>query len=336
MNILTLLRWGRVPAAVVPLLFIATAAARAPTALTAPPPDAQGYAFSVARGSPALLLGIHPADVLGAGGIVLLSCDDLGLICTSGSGQTDDLAAMSDGHDFERPDLPAVEFSVGAGAAGLAGSAVAAEAGCSPAQPQADVFQSDYAGSNAQDLDGDGTPCAANAGFSLSIAETPASNEVDALSADPCATVDVDCNGLLDDALYFTLAANSPSLAQASATTADILSADGFFAPEVWASRTALGLAATDVIDGLCLSENGNASYDSGDTLYFSLAAGSPTLATLGAQPGDLLQPPSGTAPLRRVASASALGLAPADNVDALLCNSGIPLSGIYLPVIER
>ena len=336
MKKLTLLRWGRALAAAAPLLLITSAAARAPTALTAPPVDAQGYSFSVARGSPALALGVHPADVLGAGGIVLIACAELGLLCTTGTGQTDDLAAMSDGRDFDRVPLPPVEFSVSAGAAGVAGSAVAAEAGCSPAQPQADVFQSDYTGSNAQDLDGDGSPCAGNAGFSLSIAETPASNELDALSGDPCASVDFNCDGTLDDPFYFTLAANSPSLAVGSLSPADILSADGDFLPEIFASRAALGLAAGDVLDGLCLSENGNGLYDAGDTLLISLAAGSPSLGTLAAQPGDLLRPKRATAPLQIARSAAALGLAPADNVDALLCNRDVPSSSIYLPVIDR
>jgi hypothetical protein len=263
---------------------------------------------------------------------VLVACNDLGLLCTSGTGQTDDITALSYGNDFSQPSLPAVQFSPAAGSTGVTGSAVAKEAGCTPAQAQADVFQSDLKGSNAQDLDGDGAACAGNAGFSLDLAETPTSNEVDALAGDPCGGPDSNCDGILDEPVLLVLSTGSPTLAEISATAADILSANGEPWPQIWAGRAALGLVVGDAIDGLCMAENGNGVWDTGDTLFISLGVGSPSLATLGASAADLLRP----APLRFAHGSAAVGLAAGDNVDALLCNASSASLDVYLPVIDR
>jgi len=117
-------------AAMLPLLLAGAAVASAPNALFAPPVEAQAYSISVTRTSPVVASGVHPADILGAGGLVLVACNDLGLLCTSGTGQTDDITALSYGNDFSQPILPAVQFSPAAGSTGVTGSAVAKEAGC--------------------------------------------------------------------------------------------------------------------------------------------------------------------------------------------------------------
>lgn len=313
-----------------PLLLITTAMARAPTRLTAPPPEAQAYSFSVARNSPAAALGFHPADILGAAGFVLIPCENLGLVCTGGDGVQDDITAMSYKQDFGEPGLPPVQFSVAAGTAGVAGSAVAAEAGCTPAQAHSDVFQTDLKGSNAQDLDGDGLACAGNAGLPLDMVENPVPSEVDALDGDPCASVDLDCNGTPDEGILLALAVNSPTLASIGASTGDILRSAGVDLPDIWATRAQLGLKVGDAIDGLCVRENGDGVYGEGDLILLSLAPGSASLGTL--KPGDLLRP----APLRLAYAASKAGLSEADNLDAMVCNSDAAFIDVYMPLIDR
>jgi hypothetical protein len=316
-----------------PLLLVAAVATQTPAAVHAPPVDAQSFSFSVTRGSPATALGVHPADILGAGLIVLLPCDALGLLCTDPATDVqDDLAALAYGQDFTPNGLPPLDFSVAAGAQGGAGSAVRMEASCKPAQPQADVFQTALNGANAQDLDGDGAACGGNAGFGLAATELPQSDDVDALDRDPCQAVDLDCDGALDYAVLLTLAPGSPSLAASGATAADVLMATGDFLPTVFAGQSSLGLASGDAIDALCVRENGNGVYDPGDKLLFSLAPGSPTLARLGLSPGDLLRP----GPVRLALAAGTLGLQAGDNLDAALCTSDTSFTDLFLPAVSK
>lgn len=315
-----------------PLILI-SAATGAPAATHAPPQDVQSFSFSVARAGPAATQGLHPADILGAGGIVLVECQELGLVCTDPeTNAVDDLASLSYGDDFNANGLPAFHFSVAEGASGVASSAVNLEAACSPAQPQADVFQTEFDGSNAQDLDGDGVACTGNNGFGLALSETPASDDLDVLERDPCQNVDLNCDGRLDNPIFFTLAPGSPSLANIEATTADILAATGDFLPVIYADHNSLGLASNDAIDALCLLENGNGVLDGGDKMLISLAAGSPTLATLDASPADLLR----VAPLRIARSAAQLGLQSGDDLDAALCTADVTAGNLYLPIIQQ
>ena len=90
----------------------------------------------------------------------------------------------------------------------------------------------------------------------------------------------------------------------------------------VYASQADLGLVDFDVIDAIALFENGTPGFDPADfstpdLLLFSLAPGSPTLALIGAEPGDLLTqkgfgPPSAEVPT------AALGLIFGDDLNAL------------------
>lgn len=288
------------------------------------PPDAvQGQSFSVTTSSVSTTEGLHPADVLGANGLISISCVEMGLLCTDpDSGTSDDLAAFSFGRDFNDPYLPPIQFSVSAGAQGAANSAVAAEAGCASGQAHADVFETSLDGTNAQDLDGDGTACSTNTGLSLGLFELPdadEADELDALAQDPCQSIDFDCNGALDAPIFLVLSSGSPSLAFFGVTTADILVTRNGAFPEIWATGSAdLGLLSGDAIDALCVEEDGDGIFGEDDNILFSLAPGSPSLSALSAGPATLLT----SAPLQRVADASSLGLANADNVDALGCGA--------------
>lgn len=320
-----------------PLLPVEQTGVTAPSDLAALPPAAvQGLSFSVATGGAATETGVHPADILGIGGAPLISCENLGLLCYGASDNVDDIASLSFGDDFGDDDLPSLQFSVDGAARGRAGSAVQSEADCTPAEAQADAFQTALDGHNSQTLDGDGAACANGEGYGLSLAEDSAADMIDALARDPCLTVDLNCDGTPDAPIYLTLAPGSPTLDLIGATAADILVTGYEYTSIVWAAGIeTLGLAAGDAIDGLCLSEDGDGVYGEGDVVVISLAPGSPTLAQLGAEPGDLL----GIAPLRKIASASALGLERADNVDALICANAIPQATtgeLYLPLIQQ
>jgi hypothetical protein len=325
-------RWAALALAGLLVAVLARPGQAQPPAFT-PAARVQGQSFSIRGDSAAVGNGLHPADILGAGPIVLISCSDLGLVCFDSAGARDDLSALSYGDDFAFAGNPPVQFGVAAGAAGRAGTAVAAEAGCSPAQAHADVFEADYGGVNFQDLDGDGAACGGNAGYGLGLTETAQGDRVDALASDPCDTVDLDCDGLPDRAVYFTLAPGSPSLAAFGAAAADILIAGGGLFAERWATAAGLGLAQGDVIDALCLSEDGDGVYGAGDVVVVSLTPGSPTLAALGAGAGDLI----GLAPLRIEAKAAALGLADADDVTAAQCDETGPGElSIFMPHLGR
>ncbi|MCS6826307.1 MAG: hypothetical protein NZ553_06820 [Caldilinea sp.] len=249
------------------------------------------------------------------------------------SGAVDEVAGLSFGMDFTESALPPIQFSVDRSSRGRTGSAVRAEADCSPAQAHADVFESAFDGNNTQDLDGDGVSCADNAGYALSLTESSQSDTLDALDRDPCRTVDLNCDGAPDQTIYLTLAPGSPTLALLGATPADILASGADFVPSVWAAGAAnLGLRAGDVIDALCLFEDGDGVYGQSDRLLFSLARGSPTLAQLAAGPADLLVP----APPRVAVPAASLGLESADNIDALACTQAVTRLDLYLPIISR
>jgi hypothetical protein len=303
----------------------------AATAAT-PPAEPQGQSFSVSRGGPLAASSVSPADILGAGGSPLISCASLGLLCDAPSGTAkDELSGLSYGWDFVFTGLPPIQFSLAAGSLGTAGTAVRVEASCAPAEAQADVFESSLGTSNIQDLDGNGVACGTNSGLGLGLAEGASADNLSNLDRDPCQFVDLNCDGIPDQPIFFTLASSSPSLAMTGATPADILMTAGGVAPTIWAHGTAdLGLRAGDTIDALCIHEDGSGIYDAGDEVLFSLAPASPTLTALKAGPADLLRP----GPLTVIYPASLLGLQPTDNVDALVCSYAA--SRVFLPLTIR
>jgi hypothetical protein len=303
-----------------------------PTAFS-PPPEAQTESFSVSNASPITSTGVQPADVLGSSGGLVIACENLGLVCADPiSGTLDDVRGLSYGYDFVSTSLPPIQFSVAAGSRGLTGTAVRAEADCVPAEPQADVFETALDGANAQDLDGDGVACSTNNGFGLGLNEGANGDSVDAIERDPCLSIDPNCDGVPDEPIYVTLAPGSPTLAEIGATPADILITSPDLAPQVWASgANDLGLTAGDVIDALCVRDNGDAVYGAGDRVLFSLAAGSPSLTKWGASPADVLRPQYGV-----FYAASALGLQATDDVDGLKCSSEVSFATMYLPVLMK
>jgi hypothetical protein len=303
-----------------------------PTAF-APPPETQTQSFSISNSSPITAASVYPADVLGVGVYPLIVCENLGLLCADpDTGALDDIRGLAYGYDFAASGLPPIQFSVAPGSRGLAGTAVRAEADCSPAEPQADVFESALDGQNNQDLDGNGVACSSNAGFGLDLSEGVAGDNLDEIAPDPCLFVDADCNGDPEDLLYVTLAAGSPTLSAINATPADVLITGSQFEPSIFAQGTLdLGLQASDVIDALCVRDNGDNVYNAGDLIMFSLAAGSPSLTAWQASAADLLTPHN----LFRY-PASLLGLQATDDIDGLQCALLIDLNKVQLPLIFK
>ncbi|RLT39398.1 MAG: hypothetical protein DWI57_10330 [Chloroflexi bacterium] len=319
-----------------PLLLLVSlfwVAQRGLMAPAAPPAIVQGQSFSIAAGSALALTGIHPADILGAGGLPLIACQSLGLVCDDPeTGAQDDLTALSYGWDFQADGFAQMQFSVSAASRGLLNTAVRAESGCSPAEPDGDFFRSPLDETNSQDLDGDGNACAGNSGYGLGLGEGATLDGVDAGDRDPCQFVDIECDGIPDAPIYFALAAGSPTLALVEATPADVLVTGFQFVPSVYASAASLGLVSGDAIAALCLYENGDGVFGSDDQMLFSLGKGSPSLVGLNGDAASILAP----GPLRLVYRADKLGLLPSDEVDALLCSTASDVQRLYLPEIQR
>ena len=135
-----------------------------------------------------------------------------------------------------------------------------------------DVFQSFFPPSHTLVLDGDGRAGANPPPDGIGLDETTAPRD-DLVGLDMCspAAVDLDGDGVLDQPVYFTLAAGSPSLATLAAGPQDILQSrlGSAGAASVFLPGSALGLVSGDVIDALATD---------GVTVYFSLAPGSPSL----------------------------------------------------------
>ncbi|MFN8598013.1 MAG: hypothetical protein U0559_17740 [Anaerolineae bacterium] len=297
-----------------------------PTAFS-PPAEAHTQAFSVSAGSPITSTGLSAADVLGAASGPVIACENVGLLCSAG----EDVRGLSYGYDFALPNLPPLQFSVVKGSRGITGTAVRAEADCAPAEPEADVFETALTGTNEQDLDGNGSACSTNVGFGLGLTEGASGDNVDEIERDPCLTIDPNCDGVPDEPLYVTLAPGSPSLSEIAATSADILIANPELPPQVWASRAQLGLTTGDVIDALCVQDNGDTTYGVTDRVLFSLAAGSPSLTKWAASPADVLRPQYGV-----MYAAGKLGLLATDDVDGLTCSGDVQFATLYLPLIRK
>ncbi|MCH8008275.1 MAG: hypothetical protein IIC91_05365 [Chloroflexi bacterium] len=264
-------------------------------------------------------------DFIGAGGVsgaglpVFIPCENLGLTsdgCDDGlDGDQDNLDALSFGEDFEENDWY-LAFSVAPGSTGLAGSGVAQQAACSPAQPQADEFATNADATNVLFFDGDGVEGSCPTSHAMGLIELPSSDDLDALNEQPPSAVDILGDGMLDDTVLFSLSEGSPSLAAFGLGPADILWTAGV-EPDLYASAQTLGLQPGDDIDGLCISDAGFGTlYDpDADTILFSLTADSPTLDDLGASGADILRPGPSVH-----FSAGQLGLRVADDLNAMKC----------------
>jgi hypothetical protein len=152
----------------------------------------------------------------------------------------------------------------------------------------------------------------------------------------PQDNVDALANAEASAGTYFSVGAGSPSLASlpgsGSPSGAHVL----FFnllQTSLFASHSALGLLQSDDIDALVVFDtNADGVFNGADQVLFSLAPGSPSLATItGASAigaaADVFSVSSGQAP-RLFASASSLGLgAEFDNIDGLeilLCGNAM------------
>ncbi len=295
-------------------------------------PVPHGLSFAIEDNTPLAQAGIFPSDLVGMDGLQAIPCLNLGLLCVDQlRGIKDQVHGLSYGNDFHRSHLPPMEFSVGVRSQGAAGTAVKVEASCAPPEPQADVFASNGDATNVQVFDGNGLPCGSNAGLGLGLVEGLSSDQLRDLDEYPCPVVDASCDGMPEQPVFFTLAPDSPSLSLVGAAPADILLSAGGMTPVVWAWGADLGLAPGDVINALCIQENGNGIYDSADRVMFTLAQGSPTLAAGSFSAADVLMPGS---PPRAFFRAASLGLLPGDSITGLVC--AFEVSQTYLPVIRR
>jgi len=292
----------------------------------------QDPGYSIAIGGPSEKGSVppgkwHAADLLRGLPTQLLpsvACAALGLTpagCAAGLPH-DEVDALSYGRDFTKPMKPYWKwlfFSVAPGSTGLPGTGVNVEANCMPAEPQADEFWTSAhpaLNTNGQYYDGNGVACNAaqsNPGFGL--AETPASDNLDALDESPAPVV--------NNMAYFSLGPGSPSLGLGFVTgdvLAKMVGVPGN--PGIYVSRAALGLQVGDDVDAICVNDvNGDDYYypPAGDRIWFSLTNASPSVQGLGAPPfvsgADVL------APGRVVmVSANRMGLNATDDLDALKC----------------
>lgn len=279
----------------------------------------QAGGFGGRAGTLILTVDFQAASGAGTAFPGFISCDSLGLTadgCDDGSdGDQDDLDAISFGLDFE-PGEVALAFSVAPGSGGLGSSAVAQQAACIPAEPQADEFVTNADGSNELFFDGDGLGAACPTSHSLGLMEGLSSDDLDALNDQPPSSVDELGDGNLDGVVFISLSAGSPSLETLEQGPADILWTVGF-TPGVYASAASLGLLSGDDIDGMCINDfGGGPAFDpETDTVLFSLAPGSPTLADLGASAADVLEPGP-----RVHLRAGQMGLRVSDDINALKC----------------
>jgi hypothetical protein len=221
-------------------------------------------------------------------------------------------------------------FSVSAGAAGLPGSPVAAEAlmGTAPSQtippgvPMAgmpmeqagDIF---YSRTNF--VTGAPLPVFGVAAMSGPVASAPVYGDEFFLGLN----VGDDIDGLsmrmpIGGPAMFKYSIGMPGFVPPPYSPADILSA-GLPPGVPWAPAGVLGLMPADNIDALITQDIAPAPfYVPGiDFVAFSLAPASPTLAATGAGPGDLLMAVPGAPPLIMI-PAVALGLGPMDDLDAI------------------
>jgi hypothetical protein len=229
----------------------------------------------------------HPADILGAPGgppIIGINCPGLGLspVGCAPVGVVDDVDGLAYGDDFDPLDLLVagyVGFSVRPGSIGVPASAVNGEASCAPPEPQSDEFGTLLNGNNYQIYDGDGVPCAANAGPKIMRSgplgdpgpdsEPPLAgaphDDIDGIDKLNFTYANVDYpanlsvfNAGIDRAVYFSLKTMSPTLSMpfppgmwivgapaTGASPADVLVSSwmvGVPRPKVYVSETALGL----------------------------------------------------------------------------------------------
>jgi len=248
----------------------------------------------------------------------------------------DDLDALSYGSDaIDTPGFTTLAFSVDSLSAGAPGTGVAQEA--ATGEQEGGEYVS-FVNSTNQTL----VPADA-------LVPVAASDDLDALVDESGGRIDPDDDMVPDLPVFLSLAPGSPTLTANGWSPADVLVSQGGGVAR-FAEASALGLQAGDDVDAFCLMKAGlpdttlrpgtsgtgdNPAPPSPpppgpqafDTMLFSLAPDSPTLADQGHAPGDVFvtdfgpsRPGLAGLPLSVYAEASELGLLAADDLDALKC----------------
>jgi hypothetical protein len=300
----------------------------------------QNPTFSVAPSGPSQL---DPADLHDDGNPPPANLPAASLGLASG----DDIDALSYGldvlDDFEDPEAEGsfmVAFSVDPASVGSPNSGVNREATQTTPEAYADEFITYFQNSNIELVDEQ----------ALVLQEGSLGDDLDALTGQPTRYPDPDGNTIPERPVFFSLAPGSPSLTTLGVSPADLLfSQNGSVG--VYALESDLGLVPGDDVDALCLQKSGLPSpvlrpgvgppgppapgAAQFDYALFSLARGSPTLATIGASAADLLvtdfspNRPNLVAPPALYAEAAKLGLLDSDDLDALKCL----LATVFIPV---
>jgi plastocyanin len=165
----------------------------------------------------------------------------------------------------------------------------------------------------------------------LSPAEAPVQRNAPGDSVDNVDGIGYPPTGSKDrnPAFFFTVSANSPSLASLPGSSGQQSGADVFVDLNqdlggnegLYVAAPSLGLLPTsngDDIAALVVFDNGNNVFDPGvDQILFTLARGSPSLVSGNYSPADILVS-YGNGVFSLFASADDLGLLPSDHVDAL------------------
>jgi len=248
----------------------------------------------------------------------------------------DDFDALSYGGDgIDVPGFTTLAFSVDPLSSGAPGTGVAQEAAVGK---QAGGEYVSFVNSTNQTL----VPADA-------VVPAAASDDLDALVDESTGRIDPDDDMVPDLPVFFSLAPGSPTLAANGWSPADVLVSQGG-AVSLFAAASALGLESGDDVDAFCLMKSGlpdttlragsSGTGDSPgppsapppgsqafDSMLFSLAPGSPTLAAQGHGPGDVFvtdfgpsRPNLADLPLSVYAQESELGILAADDLDALKC----------------
>lgn len=270
---------------------------------------ARGEVFSVDDAS-FLTVVRSPGDILQPSNSDLL--DPPVLLTDTMIGATGaDVNAISNGNDG--PLVPGLTlFSVDRNSQGVPLTGVALErigAAGGPDDHAADIYTWFSTGINIQTRDGDGVPNPApGVPPFLGLLEGNG-DDVDAYDHD-----------LQGHPVFFSYAAGHLGSELISASAADIFYS---FNPQAvslqFASWSDLGLHIDDDLDALALNDaDNNGFYGTGDSIFYSLAPGSPTLTLLGASPADILTTPAPFQPPQVVLTAAQLGLLPTDNLNAL------------------
>jgi hypothetical protein len=240
-------------------------------------------------------------------------------VLVGGTGGTFDVNGFSYGRHTPFEEMPAgIDFSVDAGSAGTALSAVGFESSFVPGEQNYDVYRSVLTGTNTQIHDGNGVgPGGTVSPFGM--AEPQVVPGLLGTGVDG-----YDNRALAGPSIYwtwdFTLGAG-PTVSGADILFTALPSPGYVPSGAIYALEGALGLGTLgpDNIDALEVWDIGTLGvFDPGDVVLFSLDPSSPSLGLYGATPADILMVSGpGAVPVIYIRE-GALGLMRGDNVTAI------------------